>query len=100
MGIANHGLFFTFLVLIWTYLIFVTAASLYGVVIIFKGSLGTNLKASKTNNWLITNHIRIAELMFILTAVIVLTFSFLFFLPISQLVFSHLLNFLHNMTTP
>ena len=76
------------------YLILATAACIYGIILILKGSLGKSLQATG-GSWLIQNHIKIAETLFVLTSIIVLTFSFMFFLPISQLVFNHFLNFVH-----
>jgi len=88
-----------FLSLIWSYLILITAVCLWGVIIM----LGGDLKASLTTgegSWLIANHLGAAQTAFITTTLVILTLAVVFFLQISQLVFSHFLNFLAAQTTP
>lgn len=100
VGIANHGFFFCYLALIWTYLLLASAASIYGVIVAMEGKLAENLMAN-ADRLLFSKDLIIAdETAFIATNLMILTFSCSFFLPISQLLLSQILNFYHAETTP
>lgn len=94
VGISNHGFFFTFLIMIWIYLTLVTSACFYGIIVIIKGQLKESLQTS--TSILVLFNINIREIAFLTTIIFVLVLSFMFFLPITNLVYNNFLNFMSN----
>lgn len=99
VGIQNHSSFLAFLALIWSYLLLVTGVCVYGVVLTLKGDLEDHLTMSLEQVVNGGNQQVYAKSAFMITNMWVLGISFLFFIPVSSLLHTHVQNFLQAQTT-